>query len=133
MLFKGGRLSATLWVDDSPNVTPPGVTTEFRVNVVLGDIMAVNGQSAKGVYIGRPVVIRLTPTPNSGQAIADTAHFLDIVLGIVGAIAEGRVFSLLGAGGVTGLNLYSLLVAVAGAILVLVLYHAIQRELHHEA
>ena len=56
---------------------------------------------------------------------------LDIVLGIVGAIAGGWVFSLLGAGGVTGLNLYSLLVAVAGAILVLVLYHAIQRALHH--
>ena len=57
---------------------------------------------------------------------------MDIVLGIVGAIAGGWVFSLLGAGGVTGLNLYSLLVAVAGAILVLVLYHAIQRALHHE-
>jgi uncharacterized membrane protein YeaQ/YmgE (transglycosylase-associated protein family) len=58
---------------------------------------------------------------------------MDIVLGIVGAIAGGWVFSLLGAGGVTGLNLYSLLVAVAGAILVLVLYHAIQRALHHGA
>jgi uncharacterized membrane protein YeaQ/YmgE (transglycosylase-associated protein family) len=58
---------------------------------------------------------------------------LDIVLGVVGAIVAGWVFSLLGAGGVTGLNLYSLLVAVAGAILFLVLYHAIQRALHHEA
>jgi len=58
---------------------------------------------------------------------------LDIVLGILGAIAGGWVFTLLGAGGVTGLNLYSLLVAVAGAILVLVLYHAIQRAFHHEA
>jgi uncharacterized membrane protein YeaQ/YmgE (transglycosylase-associated protein family) len=58
---------------------------------------------------------------------------MDIVLGIVGAIAGGWVFSLLGARGVTGLNLYSLLVAVAGAILVLVLYHAIQRALHHGA
>jgi uncharacterized membrane protein YeaQ/YmgE (transglycosylase-associated protein family) len=58
---------------------------------------------------------------------------LDIVLGVVGAIVGGWVFSLLGAGGVTGLNLYSLLVAVAGAILFLVLYHAIQRALHHEA
>ena len=58
---------------------------------------------------------------------------LDILLGMVGAIVGGWVFSLLGAGGVTGLNLYSLLVAVAGAILFLVLYHAIQRALHHEA
>jgi uncharacterized membrane protein YeaQ/YmgE (transglycosylase-associated protein family) len=50
---------------------------------------------------------------------------LDIVLGVGGAFAGGWVFSLFGASGVTGLNLYSLLVAVAGAILVLLLYHAI--------
>jgi uncharacterized membrane protein YeaQ/YmgE (transglycosylase-associated protein family) len=56
---------------------------------------------------------------------------LDIVLGIVGAIAGGWVFSLFGASGATGLNLYSLLVAVAGAILVLVLYHAFQGAHHH--
>jgi uncharacterized membrane protein YeaQ/YmgE (transglycosylase-associated protein family) len=56
---------------------------------------------------------------------------LDIVLGIVGAIAGGWLFSLFGASGVTGLNLYSLLVAVAGAVLILVLYHAIQRTTHH--
>jgi uncharacterized membrane protein YeaQ/YmgE (transglycosylase-associated protein family) len=55
----------------------------------------------------------------------------DIMLGVVGAIAGGWVFSLVGASGVTGLNVYSLLVAVAGAILVLVLYHAIQRAAHH--
>jgi uncharacterized membrane protein YeaQ/YmgE (transglycosylase-associated protein family) len=56
---------------------------------------------------------------------------LDIVLGIVGAIAGGWVFSLFGAGGVTGLNLYSLLVAVVGAVLVLFLFHAIQGATHH--
>ena len=56
---------------------------------------------------------------------------LDIVLGIVGAIAGGWLFSLFGGSGVTGLNLYSLLVAVAGAVLILVLYHAIQRTTHH--
>jgi uncharacterized membrane protein YeaQ/YmgE (transglycosylase-associated protein family) len=32
-----------------------------------------------------------------------------------------------GANGVTGLNLYSLMVAVGGAIVVLVVYHAIRR------
>jgi uncharacterized membrane protein YeaQ/YmgE (transglycosylase-associated protein family) len=50
---------------------------------------------------------------------------LDIVLGIIGAIAGGFLFSFFGAGGVTGLNLYSLLVAVIGAIVVLLIYHAI--------
>jgi uncharacterized membrane protein YeaQ/YmgE (transglycosylase-associated protein family) len=52
---------------------------------------------------------------------------LYLVLGIVGAIAGGWLFNLLGASGVSGLNLYSLLVAVVGAIAVLVVYHAIRR------
>jgi uncharacterized membrane protein YeaQ/YmgE (transglycosylase-associated protein family) len=50
-----------------------------------------------------------------------------LVLGIVGAVAGGWLFNLVGASGVTGLNLYSLLVAVAGAIAVLVVYHALRR------
>ncbi len=50
---------------------------------------------------------------------------LDIVLGIVGAIVGGYLFSILGAAPVTGLNLYSMFVAVVGAIIVLVAYHAI--------
>lgn len=53
--------------------------------------------------------------------------FLDIVLGIVGAVAGGWLFNTFGASGVTGLNLYSLLVAVVGAVVVLVVYHAIRR------
>jgi uncharacterized membrane protein YeaQ/YmgE (transglycosylase-associated protein family) len=52
---------------------------------------------------------------------------LDIILGIVGAIAGGWLFKILGASGVTGLNLYSLLVAVVGAVIVLLVYHAIRR------
>ena len=49
---------------------------------------------------------------------------LDIVLGIVGAVVGGYMFSIFGAHGVTGLNLYSILVAVVGAVGVLLLYHA---------
>jgi uncharacterized membrane protein YeaQ/YmgE (transglycosylase-associated protein family) len=52
---------------------------------------------------------------------------LDIVLGIVGAIVGGWLFNTFGAAGVTGLNLYSLLVAVIGAIVLLVAYHMIRR------
>jgi uncharacterized membrane protein YeaQ/YmgE (transglycosylase-associated protein family) len=51
--------------------------------------------------------------------------FLDIVLGIVGAIVGGFIFTAVGATGVTGFNLYSMFVAVVGAIVVLVLYHAV--------
>ena len=53
--------------------------------------------------------------------------FLDVVLGIVGAVVGGWLFGLFGASGVTGVNLYSLLVAVAGAIVVLFAYHALRR------
>jgi uncharacterized membrane protein YeaQ/YmgE (transglycosylase-associated protein family) len=49
----------------------------------------------------------------------------DILLGVIGAVVGGWLFHVFGAAGVTGLNLYSLLVAVIGAIVVLVLYHAI--------
>lgn len=52
---------------------------------------------------------------------------LDIVLGIVGAFVGGWLFNRFGAAGVSGLNLYSLLVAVVGAVVVLVVYHAIRR------
>jgi uncharacterized membrane protein YeaQ/YmgE (transglycosylase-associated protein family) len=52
---------------------------------------------------------------------------LDLVLGIVGAVVGGWLFNTFGHVGVTGLNLYSLLVAVVGAVVVLVLWHAIKR------
>jgi len=52
---------------------------------------------------------------------------LDLVLGIVGAFAGGWLFSMFGASGVTGLNLYSIFVAVVGSVVVLVAYHAIRR------
>ena len=50
---------------------------------------------------------------------------LDIVLGIVGAFVGGFLFSTSGAEPVTGFNLYSMIVAVIGAIVVLWLYHAV--------
>jgi uncharacterized membrane protein YeaQ/YmgE (transglycosylase-associated protein family) len=53
--------------------------------------------------------------------------FLDIALGIVGAVIGGWLFSLFGMQGVTGLNIYSLIVAVIGAVVFLVIYHAIRR------
>jgi uncharacterized membrane protein YeaQ/YmgE (transglycosylase-associated protein family) len=52
----------------------------------------------------------------------------DILLGVVGAIVGGYLFNLFGASGVTGLNLYSVLVAVVGAVVFLVVYHAIFRR-----
>lgn len=52
----------------------------------------------------------------------------DVLLGIVGAIIGGYLFNLFGAAGVTGLNLYSVLVAVVGAVIFLIVYHALFRR-----
>lgn len=52
---------------------------------------------------------------------------LDIVLGVVGAVVGGWLFNTFGASGVTGLNIYSLAVAVVGAVVVLLVYHAVRR------
>jgi uncharacterized membrane protein YeaQ/YmgE (transglycosylase-associated protein family) len=52
---------------------------------------------------------------------------LDVVLGIVGAVVGGTLFRLVGMRGVSGVNLHSLIVAVAGAVVVLVVYHALRR------
>lgn len=46
-----------------------------------------------------------------------TGIFMDIVLGIVGAIAGGLIMSFFGQPGVTGFNIYSLIVSVVGAII----------------
>jgi uncharacterized membrane protein YeaQ/YmgE (transglycosylase-associated protein family) len=50
---------------------------------------------------------------------------LDIVLGIAGAVVGGYLFTAIGATGITGFNLYSIFVAILGAIAVLWIYHAI--------
>ncbi len=67
-------------------------------------------------FIGSKIVNR------SGEGI-----LLDIVLGVLGAVIGGWIFNFFGHAGVTGLNLYSLLVAVVGSIIFLVAYHALRR------
>jgi uncharacterized membrane protein YeaQ/YmgE (transglycosylase-associated protein family) len=50
----------------------------------------------------------------------------DVLLGILGALVGGFIFQRLGYSGVNGINLYSILVAVVGAVVLLVLYHAVR-------
>jgi uncharacterized membrane protein YeaQ/YmgE (transglycosylase-associated protein family) len=50
---------------------------------------------------------------------------LDIVLGVIGAMVGGFLFTSFGAAPVTGLNIYSMFVAVVGAVVVLFVYHAV--------
>jgi uncharacterized membrane protein YeaQ/YmgE (transglycosylase-associated protein family) len=52
---------------------------------------------------------------------------MDIVLGIVGAIVGGWLAGFFGLAGVSGINLYSVAIAVGGAVVVLLVYHAIRR------
>ena len=50
---------------------------------------------------------------------------MDIVLGVVGAFVGGFLFNFFGHAGVTGFNIYSAIVAIIGAVVVLFLYHAV--------
>ena len=50
---------------------------------------------------------------------------LDVALGVIGAVVGGFIFNFFGAAGVTGLNIYSLIVAVVGSVVVLWLYHTV--------
>ena len=65
------------WGTD-PNITPSkgvqgmGVGCVASMTVVLGDIVSVNGDPARGTYVGRFVGVCLSPTPTAGwNAIAD--------------------------------------------------------------
>ena len=68
-------------------------------------------------FIGSKVV------NNTGQGV-----LVDILLGVVGAVVGGFLFNQFGQPGVSGLNLYSLVIAVIGAVIVLVIYHALTRR-----
>jgi uncharacterized membrane protein YeaQ/YmgE (transglycosylase-associated protein family) len=87
-----------------------------HIGAERGDcLMSILGWILLGLvagFIGGKIVNR------QGQGM-----LMDIVLGIVGAIVGGLVFSLFGATGVTGFNIYSLIVAVIGSVVVLWLYH----------
>lgn len=50
----------------------------------------------------------------------------DLFLGVIGAVVAGWAFNQFGHSGVTGINVYSILVSAAGAIVVLVAYHALR-------
>ncbi len=55
---------------------------------------------------------------------------LDVILGIVGAVVGGWIMAAFGGEGVSGFNLYSILVAIGGAIVVLFVLHAVRGTRH---
>jgi uncharacterized membrane protein YeaQ/YmgE (transglycosylase-associated protein family) len=52
----------------------------------------------------------------------------DIILGAIGAFVGGFLFSLIGHTGVSGFNIYSIFVATIGAVVVLLIWHALVRR-----
>jgi uncharacterized membrane protein YeaQ/YmgE (transglycosylase-associated protein family) len=53
---------------------------------------------------------------------------MDIVLGVVGAFVGGFIFNYFGHSAATGINIYSIFVAFVGAVIVLVIWHALFRR-----
>ena len=63
-----------------------------------------------------------------GSKIVDKqgqGFWLNIALGIIGALVGGFLFFTFGATGVTGLNIWSMIVAIVGSIVVLLIYNAV--------
>ena len=54
-------------IGTNPNVTPVAVLPPFGRLVELADIIAVNGQPAKGLLFGSEVAIGASPTPRPGR------------------------------------------------------------------
>ena len=73
--------------------------------IVLG---LIAGFIASKIYVG------------TGQGI-----LMDIVLGIIGAVVGGYLFDMIGQTGITGFNIWSMLVAIVGAVVVLWIYHTV--------
>jgi uncharacterized membrane protein YeaQ/YmgE (transglycosylase-associated protein family) len=53
---------------------------------------------------------------------------VDVVVGMIGAVVGGYLAAVLGIGDVNGINLTSIVVATIGAIIVLVVVHALTRR-----
>lgn len=93
-------------------------------------MLAIGAKQNRGVHVMSIIgwiVLGLISGFIASKIVNKTGEglILDIVLGIVGGGVGGFVFAQFGAAGVTGLNLYSMLVAVVGAVIVLVLYHMV--------
>ena len=83
-------------------------------------VMGIIGWIVLGLITGN---IASTLVNNRGEGLP-----FNILLGIVGAVIGGWIFNAAGSTGVTGFNVWSLLVAVVGAVVLLVVWHAIRRS-----
>jgi hypothetical protein len=57
-----------------PNVTPSVQPKNFFAVTIIADIVSVNGQPAKGMYVARSRALVASPAPGAGGAIADVSR-----------------------------------------------------------
>jgi uncharacterized membrane protein YeaQ/YmgE (transglycosylase-associated protein family) len=118
MLHVHPGLPATIprWFSSPPGNLPGAIPLQAHQNLT-GIHMSILGWLVLGLIAG---FIASKIVNHSGSGL-----LMDIVLGIVGALVGGWLFTTFGGMPVTGFNLYSMFVAVIGAVLVLVIYHAV--------
>ncbi len=100
------------------------------IDVTTLGMLITNRQESSAMSFISWIVLGLVAGFIGSKLVNKTGEGLirDVLLGVVGAIIGGYLFNLFGASGVTGLNLYSVLVAVVGAVAFLVVYHALFRR-----
>ena len=83
----------------NPDITTPSASNNFVQTVSIGDIVAINGQPAKGTMTTHTRSINLRPAPNSGESIADTnrSDLADYVFEILDG-NSGTIGSIIGFG-----------------------------------
>lgn len=85
--------------------------------MIPGDAMSILGWIFFGLIAGF-IASRVVNRRGEGC-------ILNVVLGVVGACVGGFIFTSIGGHGINGFNLYSMVVAIVGAIVVLLLFHAL--------
>ncbi len=101
--YQSDDLSIPSKLATNPNLTPSTGFRNFGMITILGDIVAVNGQPAKGLYAGRSRGIVSSPAPGPGGAIADVTrtamreHYFEILKS--DGTAVGTIMSLGFSGG----------------------------------
>lgn len=103
--------------------------------MVVIDLMTVgmlmsSRQQSSAVSFGAWIVVGLIAGFIGSKILNKTGHGLrrDCLLGIIGAIVGGFFSNLLGKSGGSGVDIYSLVVAVVGAVVFMFVYHAMFRR-----
>jgi len=93
-------------------------------------VLISNRQESAAMSFAAWIVLGAVAGFIGSKILNKTGHGLarDVLLGIVGAIVGGFLSNLFGKPGVTGLDLYSLFVAVVGAVVFMIVYHAMFRR-----